>query len=146
VAALTQTLGRNHPLAGDLSRCADRIDAIRRRGTARPGLISDLTQADSLAHFLADALAYERNSLTSRKDRGAVRVVPTAGLLAAAAARLLPPGERAGYADEFRSELWEIAQASGCRRSQLAYAARQLLAARRLRAELRVPRRRGAAP
>jgi hypothetical protein len=39
-------------------------------------------------------------------------------------------------------ELWEIARAGGGWRPQLAYAARQVLAARRLRA----PQRRGATP
>jgi hypothetical protein len=69
----------------------------------------------------------------------------SAGRLVAAAARLLPVRERARYAEEFRAELWEIAQAGG-RRAQLAYAVRQVMAAWRLSAELRVPRRRGAAP
>ncbi len=63
-----------------------------------------------------------------------------------AATRLLPIGERAGFAEEFRSELWEIAYAGGGRRVQLTYAVRQMLSARRLRAELlRVPRRRSTA-
>jgi hypothetical protein len=39
-----------------------------------------------------------------------------------------------------------LAYAGGGRRVQLAYAARQVWSARRLRAELRVPQRRGAAP
>ena len=73
-------------------------------------------------------------------------VAPSAAGLLAAAARLLPAEERVRYAEEYRSELWEIAQVGGRRCAQLAYAARQLLAARRLRAGLRAPQRRGAVP
>ncbi len=84
--------------------------------------------------------------VANRRRREASRVAPAAGrLVVAAAARLLPTRERARYAEEFRSELWEIAHAGGRRRAQLAYAARQVMSAWRLRAELRVPRRRGAA-
>jgi hypothetical protein len=72
--------------------------------------------------------------------RAAVRVSPVA------AARLLPARERTRYAEEFRSELWEIAQVGAAGRAQMAYAARQVMAAPRLRAGLWVPRRRGAAP
>jgi hypothetical protein len=43
-----------------------------------------------------------------RGRRAAVRVSPIAGRLVAAA-RLLPARERTRYAEEFRSELWEIA-------------------------------------
>jgi hypothetical protein len=88
------------------------------------------------------------NPAAGQVHRGPCRVKPrpvAAGLLAAAA-RLLPAKERLRYAEEFRSELWEIAQAGGRCRAQLAYAARQLLAARRLRAALRAPQRRGAVP
>ena len=58
----------------------------------------------------------------------------------------VPARERARYAEEFQVELWQIAQADWARRAQLAYTARQVLAARQLRAGLRVPRRRSAAP
>jgi hypothetical protein len=68
--------------------------------------------------------------------------VPLAGRLLAAA-RLLPAGDRARWAEEFRSELTEIARAGAGRRGQLAYAGRVVLSARRLRADLRAPRRRG---
>ena len=52
--------------------------------------------------------------------------------LAGAATRLLPARERARYAEEFRSELWELAAAGTSRRTQQAYAARQVLCAWRL--------------
>ncbi len=73
-------------------------------------------------------------------------MAPLAGRLLAVAARLLPAGDRARYAEEFRSELAEIARAGAGHRRLLAYAARVVLSARRLRADLRVPRRRGAVP
>ena len=81
-----------------------------------------------------------------RGQRGAGRVVPLAGRLLLAAARLLPAGDRARYAEEFRSEPTEIARAGAGRRGQLAYAARVVMSARRLRADQRAPRRRRAAP
>jgi hypothetical protein len=99
------------------------------RGAALWGMFKSRNPADARA--------------SGRGQFGARCVAPSAGRLAAAAARLLPASERARYAEEFRSELWEIAQADS-RRAQLAYAARQLVAARRLRAGLQVPRRRGA--
>jgi hypothetical protein len=74
------------------------------------------------------------------------RVTPMAKRLVTAAAWLLPAWERSGYVEEFQSELWEIAHASGRRRTQLTYAARQVMSACRLRADLKGRRRRGAAP
>lgn len=74
------------------------------------------------------------------------RVVSLAASMLSTAARLLPANDRVRYAEEFRSELWEIAQAGGRRRAQLAYAARQVVSAWRLAAALRTRRRRRAAP
>jgi hypothetical protein len=59
---------------------------------------------------------------------------------------LLPAGERSRYAEEFWSELSEIAQAGDGRLDQLAYAVRQVVSTLYLAAELRVPRRRSASP
>jgi hypothetical protein len=128
---LDVVLTRDLVLAGDLTRAL--------------GDAGDLTRALILT---GDLIYYlERISAVRAGGRGAeVRVARAAGRLATAAARMLPGRDRARYAEEFRSELWEIARASGGRRTQLAYAARQVLAARRLRAGLRVPRRRGAVP
>ncbi|MGI5227387.1 hypothetical protein [Actinoallomurus sp. CA-142502] len=55
------------------------------------------------------------------------------------ATRLLPGCDRARYAEEFRSELWDLAGAG--RWQQILYAARQLLRAGHLRIELKAPRR-----
>jgi hypothetical protein len=74
------------------------------------------------------------------------RVTASASRLLTAAARLLPAADRARYAEEFRSELWELARAGEPRRRQIGYAARQAASSLRLRAELRAPRRRKASP
>jgi hypothetical protein len=118
----------------------------RYRALARdPACANDLARDRDVARGLT--LALDRASRgVIRGRREAPRVAPAAGRLVAAAARLLPERERAQYTEEFLSELWEIAHVGGRRRAQLAYAARQVSSARRLRAELRVPQRRGAAP
>jgi hypothetical protein len=110
----------------------------------RPGVLSSTKTRPRLAVYRDRALDLAHYGI--RKRSTAVRVLPVAGRLVMAAARLLPTQERVRYAEEFGSELWEIARVGGDRRAQLAYAARQVLAVRRLRAGLRVPRRRGAAP
>ena len=74
------------------------------------------------------------------------RVAPSAGRVLAMAARLLPAADRARYAAEFRSELWELVQAGDGRWGQLGYAGRQLVAACQLRAALQAPRRRRVMP
>jgi hypothetical protein len=73
-------------------------------------------------------------------------VAPWAAGLLATAARLLPAADRARYADEYRSELWELAHAgAGCLR-QLRYALRQFRRAPSMGFTLRSPHRRSAAP
>ncbi len=95
---------------------------------------------------------YADSTAKSQRNKGNCVIIPQIGSSVRAREqrdsghRLLPVRDRARYAEEFRSELWEIAHAGGGRRAQLAYAARQVMAARQLRAGLRVPRRRGAVP
>jgi hypothetical protein len=71
----------------------------------------------------------ENGSAAALRQREATRVTPTAGRLLATAARLLPAVDRARYAEEFRSELWDIARAGAARRGQLRYACQQLVSA-----------------
>jgi hypothetical protein len=71
-------------------------------------------------------------SSRTRRTRGPA---PTAGRLLAVATRLLPPTDRTRYLEEFSAELASIAEGGGSRRAQVAYAARQLASARRLRTE-----------
>jgi hypothetical protein len=82
----------------------------------------------------------------ARKQRGARWVAPSANRLLGAATRLLPAANQARYAEEYRSELWEIAYAGHPRRSQLRYASRQVVSSLHLRAELLSPHRRKASP
>jgi len=104
-----------------------------------------LARALAIASYAASALGID-SAPVAQGQRGAGRVAPLAGRLLDAAAHLLPAGDRARYAEEFRSELAEIARVTGRRRPQLAYAARQVASAWRLRADLRAPRARKAAP
>jgi hypothetical protein len=73
---------------------------------------------------------------------GQQRIAPTAARLTVLAARLLPIPDRARYGAEYRSELYELVRAGKGRRPQLAYAARQLGLAWRLRAAVGASRRR----
>jgi tetratricopeptide (TPR) repeat protein len=99
---------------------------------------------------LGDVLGLEDGSraaqVTARGQHRVGRVAPSAARLLAVVAGMLPAGDRDRYAEEYRSELWEIAHAGQPRRRQLHYAFRQVVSFPRLCAELRVPRRRGAAP
>jgi hypothetical protein len=69
---------------------------------------------------------------------------PAAGV--AGAAVRLPARNRARYAEEYRSELFELAAAGEPRRRQVLFALRLLQTAPVLRLELRAPRRRKAGP
>ena len=142
---LARARALNRVIASVIARVIARV-LTRARVIARAldrDLPADLADTLDFVSTLARDLALAR---AVRGQRGAGRVVPLAGRLLAAAARLLPAGDRARYAEEFRSELTEIARAGAGRRRQLAYAARVVMSARRLRADLRAPRRRRAAP
>jgi hypothetical protein len=150
VVALNRSLGRDLGRAADLDQALDRAlaradDVAHARHLDRA---HDLGLAEDLAaDLIRDLIRASERTLTgtARGQCGHGRVAPLAGRLLAAAARLLPAADRARYAEEYRSELWELAHADGRRRTQLAYAARQVLYALRLCRELRTPRRRGAA-
>jgi hypothetical protein len=142
----------------DLADARDLAHSLKRDLGVAHDLARDLGVAHVRARDLGVALgsAFERalglGATLDRALEGAdqgqrrtVQMAPLAGRLLAAAARLLPAGDRARYAEEFRSELAEIARARAGRRPQLAYAARQVMSARRLRTDLRAPRRRRAA-
>lgn len=77
---------------------------------------------------------------------GTSRIVPSAARLLSYAACFLPAADRARYAQEYRSELWELAQSGVGRRGQLMYALRQLLRVLPMGFALRSPQRRSAAP
>lgn len=87
-----------------------------------------------------------RNPAAAVRQHRDRRVALSATRLLTVAARMLPAAERARYAEEYRSELWELAQAdAGCIR-QLRYALRQLRSAPSMGFAVRSQRRRSAAP
>jgi hypothetical protein len=130
------------------SRITELIRVINRM--REPG--HDLSHADAefLKRGISSTLGIVRRVIDDIDRVGAgvteKRPAPLARRLLLAAARMLPAEDRDRYAEEFRSELADIALAGGGRRVQLAYAARQLRSAPRLRADLRSPQRRSAAP
>lgn len=149
--ALVRASDRTSDLVSDLVRARERASGLpvdRARDLAAVlALSEDLIRALDRARDRAIAPAGQEGvGGGSAVGQTAVRVAPTAKRLAGAAARLLPAGDRARFAEEFGSELWEIARAGGRRRRQLMYAARQVGSAWRLRRALRVPRRQGAVP
>ncbi len=123
------TYDRNLPLTDDLNLALTRAAVL----------------VSALNHFGLDRAAagiFGR----SRAQREAGRVAYPAARLLAGAARLLPAADRARYAEEYRSELWELARAGTAGPGQLGYALRQLRSAPRTGRALRALRRRGAAP
>jgi hypothetical protein len=58
-------------------------------------------------------------------------VAPFAGRMVGHTTRLLPAADRARYAEEFRSELWDLAEIGAGRCQQVLYAASQLTRAGR---------------
>lgn len=73
------------------------------------------------------------------------KMARVAGLLVKVSSWVLPAAQRCRYAEEFRAELWDVAEAGPGRWRQLACAARQLGLAWELRVELKAPHRRKAA-
>jgi hypothetical protein len=88
----------------------------------------------------------EVTSSDKRRQRGQVGMAWSASQLVSVAAQLLPTPDRARYDEEFRGELWDLAEAGAGRRRQIGYAGRQLTRAPRLRMELKNPRQRKASP
>ena len=133
--------GRSIARRWALDELGDRARAFDHART----LASELKLARTIVSTLNRDLDRARTG-SAQRQHGTGRVAPSAGHLLAAAARLLPATDRARYAEEYRSELWEIARAGQPRRRQIGYAARQAASSLRLRAELRTPRRRKASP
>ncbi len=118
-------------------------------GTSRDpdrGLAAALENACAAAHALTSELERAYACAGGHGQRGARRVSPSAAGLLAAAVRLLPAADRGRYAEEYRSELWDLAQAGAGRIGQLRYALCQLRSALSVSAALRSPRRRSVAP
>ncbi|HTJ66964.1 MAG TPA: hypothetical protein VL551_05485 [Actinospica sp.] len=159
---LASTYARD--LADTLSGAMKSIDVLTAyfgvysSGILTPNIFSAFTRAETFAerlarggppsryeHEVVDAVRFslERGRLdlasisfrlTLARDSTRPLVYGLTWRLASLAARLLPPSDRPRYAEEFQSELHELAQISG--RAQLTYAARLLARAIPLRHEL----------
>ena len=132
----------------------NRADVLARL-LARTGvrnLVRDLDTALNRADVLARTLdrAYKRALGLDRANGsgqpGARRVAPSAASLLTTAARLLPAAHRSRYAEEYQSELWDLAQAGAGRIRQLRYALCQFRNAVPISVALRAPRRRSSVP
>ena len=106
-------------------------------------LIGARADVDDLVRFLARTIA---GGAVTQKQRRPGRVASSAADLLAAATRLLPAADRGRYAEEYQSELLDLAQCGAGRLRQLGYALRQLLRALPMSRVLRSPRRRSAGP
>ncbi len=168
--ALLRAHKRIHAITRDLTRARARASSDGRIGSLSRGLIRDRNRASAiaLAHNRARILSDVDDNLGNAFDLAAAltnactlaaelrrfsraselaeqyKTAPLARRLLAIATQFLPGTDQARYCEEFTSELTEIARAGGRHRAQLTYAARQMLCAWRLRAELTAPRRRGA--
>jgi hypothetical protein len=134
-----------------LSLVAKIGDAVNRTVAHEHALGCDpdrnLNEALSLTDTLSIAFTSARDYAASANGRrGPGRVVPSAAGLLAAAVRLLPAADRGRYDEEYRSELWDLAQAGAGRLGQLRYALCQLRNALPTSSALGLPPRRGAAP
>jgi len=138
-AVLQETLDQFHSGTGGSAN----VDAFLRTASTRSDL---LEQACDIALSCALRLDQVSSPVGDPGRDETSRIVPSAARLLSGASRILPASQRARYADEFQSELWDLAAAGAGRRGQLAYAIRQTGSVPRLRLELRSPRRQGAAP
>lgn len=131
-----------HDLGFDRARALDRA---RDRATARADwLVRGLQRAHEKA---LDLHKVSRTVETAPvQQHPAVSVALSAHRLLVAAAWLLPPADRARYAEEYRSELWEIACLNARRREQIIYALRQVTRAAPLRGAVLAPRKRRVSP
>jgi hypothetical protein len=151
------------PILFRISESARDLDPALFRGRERARLFapaiashlaSDMADARGCAFHLEQLLELVVEHLeqingpsraTYGVQRSAVRIAPSANRLLTAAARLLPADGRARYAEEYATELWEIAETGAGRRQQIHYALRQLIRAAPLRSSVRAPRRKHAA-
>jgi hypothetical protein len=141
---------RAYALAADLVTMSARADALTdvidqaRDGTSgltlahglAVGFARDLAvavhRARELARLFPDDAAAATDPSKRRDAGGARRLVAVAG-------RLLPPADRPRYVEEFRAELWDLAEVGTGRWGQIAHAARLLTRAWGLRRELTAP-------
>ena len=158
----SRALERTRSLANELAhdRALDRAIVLAYHVSRALGR-QDNAGVHSLAHGLACAVArararaYDRayhqapsvgvdHRVTRRKLRRAGIIVSSADRLLAAATQLLPAAARARYAEEYRNELWDLANCGAGRLQQVQYATRQLARAMVMRSALVPPHNRKA--
>jgi hypothetical protein len=110
-------------------------------------LAGDLDVVISRASTLARDLRRGHEFTAAESSQGEEkRAAPLAKQLLKAAPILLPASTRTRYAEEFQSELTELAIAGAGKFRQLTHVTRVIISISRLRADLHAPKRRGAAP
>lgn len=148
-AVLSCALERARDLANDIASGVvtvdgDTITVLSSEIATALGFVGhSATWADGIRANNAARRAQLANRQVRRRH---MKVASLAAHLVTAAARLLPAADRNRYAEEFQSELWDLAQARAGRLRQLQYALHQLLCAFPMGFALRSPRRKGATP
>lgn len=162
IRLLDRTLDPSLTLANEIEIAGTLVRALAGSlSTARhvdPSSTLPFAWALELTRALAQALdiictRVPSRSIGTQEHRPTKHVARSALSLLAAAARLLPATARARYTEEYRSELWDLADSGAglmrqlrSRMRQLRYALNQLASARRMRLALRSPHSRNAAP
>lgn len=120
---------------------------------SRTDIAASLTQArlaaevDRAAEIAAQAeISAQQAAAAALRPLKTRSVVPSATSVLGVAARLLPADDRARYAEEYRSELWDLSQAGAGHFGQLRYAFCQFRKALPMGFVLRSPRRRSSVP
>ncbi|MFD0686025.1 hypothetical protein [Actinomadura fibrosa] len=104
-----------------------------------------VAQARERLAEVQEALPSVTNAAVGRSGKRAGALLASTAVRAAGwAVRMLPSADRPRYAEEFRSELWELAAADAGRWRQVRHAVRLLVRAPLLRRELTRPRARRA--
>jgi len=141
-------LARDHDLARDLALSRDRASDLVRDldhslavRSLDPTFALPLTRdrARTVANNLDSALALTLTAPSASESgktsaqRPARRVTLSANGLAVAASRLLPAADQPRYREEYRCELWDLADAGAGRAQQIGYAIRLVIRAVPLR-------------
>jgi hypothetical protein len=133
-------------LASALTLTRERVLTRDRARNIDPGLDRDLAFLRDRADDLVGELSRINLIWAGGGQPAGKRAVPLARKLLEAAVILLPASSRTRYAEEFQSELAELAIAGARRLRQLTYAVRVITAVPQLRGDLRTPRRHRAGP
>jgi hypothetical protein len=161
---IAEAFARHPATAGAVDAFAWRLRSIRDRDSFADMLRNALTKAlvddiptgadvgkldvfvRSLAPTFTTVLAGHHFRAASDRDQSGARQVAASATGLICVAVCLLSSDRNRCAEEFRSELCDLARCGAGRLRQLQYAFRLLLSVRRTNRALRCPHRRGAAP